>query len=346
MAGSDGGSDDGEIREKGCCLGFLSGSDILAPDEEERRFNQQFGPEGLVADLVGMEPESAIAHFEKIKYLAAQIRSGQFLGDSGHLERRLADAENVCEQLVMEIVNSRIDRQCRIIETIEGFADKDYDFTRNWNGQTDWEIDESVVKELREDWKTIPILYQEKNQAFWDMITNGWFDRSPELSIDSLAGRYREALDGFYQKRRLHFSQRNEEAQTNLEAKEELLGRLENLLTATDGRFVSDQLKAIRETYKGIGHVPSAEFERMKERFRELSEEVRKHSQELYIASLEDQVEKQEAFLEKLRASIENAESFIDRQIAARGLARHGLAHDPRLLRPALRMRLYAEKMR
>jgi hypothetical protein len=90
----------------------------------------------------------------------------------------------------------------------------------------------------------------------------------PDDREDYIWGRFREALDAFYESRRNYFEQRDRERLVNLEKKEDLCRRAENLCLTTDWTGSSDELKQMQQQWKEIGPVPRDRTEELWQRFK------------------------------------------------------------------------------
>ena len=116
------------------------------------------------------------------------------------------------------------------------------------SGSTDWKSTGDGLKALQAEWKAIGPVPKEHNEAVWE--------------------RFRKANDAFFERRQAHFSQEGKDLQENLQRKEELCVRAEELAESTDWRATAEAFKKLQLEWKAIGPVPKEQSEAIWERFR------------------------------------------------------------------------------
>src|SRR5205823_1663087 len=106
-----------------------------------------------------------------------------------------------------------------------------------------------AVKKLQEEWKSIGATDREPGEAAWK--------------------RFRGACDRFFERRKAHFDQLDEERAENLKRKEELVAKVEALLEAADREEAVKQVKGFQAEWKKIGPAPREQADEIWQRFRD-----------------------------------------------------------------------------
>lgn len=115
--------------------------------------------------------------------------------------------------------------------------------------EENWNLTTKEFIKLQEDWKKIgPI---------------------PEKSGDKLWKRFRHACDNFFSRKNEHFSSLIQDQTKNLEAKQEILERLEELVKTEDNEDLSDKIKNLQDEWNTYGFVPIKQKEAIQKRFKE-----------------------------------------------------------------------------
>ena len=118
----------------------------------------------------------------------------------------------------------------------------------------DWNKQTNQLKKLQEDWKKIgPV---------------------PEKLSDVIWKRFRSACDAFFEKKATHYSSQIEEQKKNLEVKQQLIVKLEELAGREEGANILPELKAIQDEWNNTGFVPMGEKEKVGKKYQELSDKV------------------------------------------------------------------------
>ncbi|HZS38102.1 MAG TPA: DUF349 domain-containing protein [Polyangia bacterium] len=120
---------------------------------------------------------------------------------------------------------------------VEGLADS-----------TDWKETAETIKALQEEWKGVGQVPKEQADAIWQ--------------------RFRGACDKFFERRKAHFAQLDEERAANLKKQEALCVRVEALADSTDWKGAADDIKAAQAEWKEIGPAPKDQADAIWQRFR------------------------------------------------------------------------------
>jgi len=113
---------------------------------------------------------------------------------------------------------------------------------------TDWKETSEAIKRLREDWKAIGPVPQEKGDEIWR--------------------RFRAACDAFFDRRAQNDKSRDEERLANLSRKEAICARVEALQTSREWKQTADTIKAAQEEWQTIGPAPRDKGDEVWKRFR------------------------------------------------------------------------------
>lgn len=118
----------------------------------------------------------------------------------------------------------------------------------------DWRVVSESVKKLQAEWKSVgpaPGAAREQSEALW--------------------GRFKAAADAFFDKRKGHYAELDEDRQQNQRKKEELCIRVERLLIApvgADMKAAAEQIKRYQADWKEIGPAPKEHNDELWQRFR------------------------------------------------------------------------------
>ncbi|MCD4780005.1 MAG: DUF349 domain-containing protein [Candidatus Omnitrophica bacterium] len=113
----------------------------------------------------------------------------------------------------------------------------------------DWKSAGEEVKEIQDEFRARGSVSDDKEDYIWR--------------------RFREALDKFYEGRRNYFEQRDKDRLENLEKKEALCRKAEDLCLTTDWNNSSDELKHMQQDWKEVGPVPRDRTEELGQRFKQ-----------------------------------------------------------------------------
>jgi len=139
-----------------------------------------------------------------------------------HFYERKRQHHEKMEQDMMQ----NLDLKLEICETAEQHA-----HSENWRKSSD------VMKELMDKWKTIGrVASAEKNEELWNRFIN--------------------ARNTFFDRKKQHFEQIQQEQENNYTLKLALVEKAEALSSSTDWKETTQALAAIMEEWKTIGKVP------------------------------------------------------------------------------------------
>ena len=117
---------------------------------------------------------------------------------------------------------------------------------------TEWKQTAEVVKGLQAEWKTLGPVPRERNDELWQ--------------------RFRGAGNRFFERRKEHYETQEKEHRENLQRKEELCVRAEELSGSTDWKSTGDALKGLQAEWKAVGPVPKDHNEAVWDRFRKAND--------------------------------------------------------------------------
>jgi len=110
------------------------------------------------------------------------------------------------------------------------------------------------LKKLQQDWKKIGAVSDNLSDVVWK--------------------RFRTACDMFFEKKSEFYTVQIEEQKQNLEQKNNILAKLEALITAETGDNVISELRAIQEEWSAIGFVPVAQKDSVNKKYNEFLDKL------------------------------------------------------------------------
>jgi hypothetical protein len=116
------------------------------------------------------------------------------------------------------------------------------------SASTEWKKTSDEMKKLQEEWKKIGPVPREKSDDIWK--------------------KFREALDSFYEKQKIHFNQLDSSKQGNYEKKEQLCQKAELLSDSTEWKETGEELEKLQAEWKTTGPVPQEKSDEIWKRFR------------------------------------------------------------------------------
>lgn len=114
----------------------------------------------------------------------------------------------------------------------------------------DWAKQTIELKQMQEDWKKIGMAPEKVNDAVWR--------------------RFRTACDKFFEKKAERHASQKEEQTKNLEAKQQLLSKLEALAASEQQENLFNELKQIQTEWNAIGYVPANQKESINKKYNDL----------------------------------------------------------------------------
>ncbi len=167
----------------------------------------------------------------------------------------------------------------------EAFCEKAETIAANpidWNKQTD------ELKKLQEDWKKIGQAPDKVNDAIWR--------------------RFRTACDSFFTKKSERYAILQQEQLQNLETKNALIAKLEEMLIVDGSKSVFADLKNIQADWNNTGYVPAAQKDAINNKYNDLLDKLYGKNKQL-SKEMRDDREKQN--LEYLANSPNGAQKLL-----------------------------------
>lgn len=156
--------------------------------------------------------------------------------------------------------------------------------SENWNETS------NKLKKLQEEWKAIgPV---------------------PKSQSDEIWNRFRTACDRFFEQKRSHFEEMDEEKQKNLKAKEALCEKLETMEIDFSQPETLANLRAIESEWKTIGMVPKENIDSIWERFSSIANKILESYAEINEETrnrLNEIKAKKKAMIEQIATLMDNA---------------------------------------
>lgn len=131
---------------------------------------------------------------------------------------------------------TNLEKKMKLIEEAEALKES-----------TDWNATSNKLKQLQDAWKATGPVPKSKSEEIWT--------------------RFRSACDAFFDKKRSHFEEMDNEKQANLAKKVALCDKLDAMDTNNVTAEATEAIKAIREEWKAIGMVPKESVEAINERY-------------------------------------------------------------------------------
>ena len=135
-----------------------------------------------------------------------------------------------------------------LCERVEALAAKE-DITSS----IEWNNLSKEIEDIQKEWKTIGFATKKENQRIYD--------------------RFRAACDKFFERKRLYYSGFKDSMNENLEKKQALIEKAEELKTSTDWKKTTEAFIDLQKQWKEIGAVPRKKSEQLWKRFRAACDE-------------------------------------------------------------------------
>jgi hypothetical protein len=145
---------------------------------------------------------------------------------------------------------------------------------------TEWKETSEAIKALQAEWKTIGPVPQERSQELWQ--------------------RFRKAGNSFFEKLQEHRKERSQGSEENLQRKEELCVRAEELSASTDWKGAAEAIKALQTEWKTVGAAPREQADAVWKRFRKAADvffERRKEHSDTLRKEQEENLRRKEALV-------------------------------------------------
>jgi len=115
---------------------------------------------------------------------------------------------------------------------------------------TDWRNTTNTIKNIQEQWKTVGAVSKKHSEKVW--------------------ARFRKACDTFFENKKLNFADEEIQQQKNLEAKNELITKIENFQLLENNNETIQELKKFQSEWMGIGHIPFKVKEDVNSRYKKV----------------------------------------------------------------------------
>jgi hypothetical protein len=248
--------EEGNIRLKAGdrVVGQMKGND---PDKALRSLAHRYQQlAGKVATLEReMEPESNKVRFlPRVEALLQAVPTAEAVGDLDALSERLTRLHGIAQQQLEENLRKKEELCARAEELAES---------------TDWKATADAMKGLQAEWKAVGSAPKEKADEVWTMI--------------------RRPPDRFFERRNQHLETHDQSMRENIERKEALCARAEELAGSTDWKLTAEAMKGLQDEWKAVGPVPQHRSTELWNRFRAAMDQFFQRRKEFY-----DRLEKEQ----------------------------------------------------
>lgn len=192
-------------------------------------------------------------------------------------------------QTLQQELHGNLDQKLAIAEEVQAFTAFQSDRIKEWNQKT------KEILDLQKKWETIGGLPRAKakevNKKFWS------------------------AFKQFFNNKNAFFKKLDEEREQNLQLKNELVARADELKESTDWETASNALKALQARWKEIGPVPEKFREKVFQEFKEACDYFFEHRRNQHGKVEEEQtgnLENKVAICEQLERHAKEGTGTID----------------------------------
>lgn len=185
---------------------------------------------------------------------------------SKFFDRKRASQEDLNKELLQNL-----DMKMELVEKAEGLA-----ASENWKETTE------VFKNLMEEWKKTGRTIPEKNEALWN--------------------RFIAAKNNFYDRKKVHFDNIQQEQEANYIAKSALVKQAEEIKDSTNWAVTAQAFADLMDQWKKIGRTPSEKGDDLWNAFITAKEhffQAKKQHFETFKVSLEDNYAQKMAILKR-----------------------------------------------
>jgi len=177
--------------------------------------------------------KNKVALLGKVRHMLEYVPKAEALGDFDSLLNKLKSLEREITD-EQSRSRSRKEQLCSRAESL--------------SYSTEWKSTAEKLKELQQEWKASGSAGRDLNDALWD--------------------RFRLAQDKFYERRKQHFDNQEQERQRNRAKKETLCSRAESLGSSSDWKNTALALKSLQEEWKRLGSAGREHEDTLWQRFR------------------------------------------------------------------------------
>lgn len=192
----------------------------------------------------------------RIESLLASVRKADAVGDFDALLARLS----ALEEQVKEHLQANVARKEELVSKAQELAESDA-----------WKATAEAFKALQTEWKAVGPVPKELAEGIWQT--------------------FRGAANRFFERRKEHYAELEKQLQENLEKKEALCVRAEELTESTSWKETAEAFKALQEEWRALGPVPRAKSDAVWQRFRGAANHFFERRKEHYRELERDQKE-------------------------------------------------------
>ena len=148
---------------------------------------------------------------------------------------------------VKEEQAKNLEAKTALCEEVEAIAAAEVSSSAQWNKLS------AQIAEIQEKWRSIGFATKKENQKIYE--------------------RFRAACDTFFARKREYYNEFKGSLKENLEAKQALVDKAQELKTSTDWKSATDQFIALQRQWKEIGAVPRKKADELWHSFRAACDE-------------------------------------------------------------------------
>jgi hypothetical protein len=118
----------------------------------------------------------------------------------------------------------------------------------------DWGVTSKALIKLQEDWKKIGPIHDKQAEKMWN--------------------RFRSACDKFFERKNEHFADQQQDQTKNLEAKNAILAKLEELLAIENNDDFPNKVKSLQDEWATYGFVPVKQKEQIQKKYKDILDKL------------------------------------------------------------------------
>lgn len=185
----------------------------------------------LERDAAAKEDKSRFA--PRVESLLAAVRKADAVGDFDALLARLSGLE----EQIREHLQANVARKEELVTKAQELAESNA-----------WKATAETFKALQTEWKAVGPVPKDLAEGIWQT--------------------FRGAANRFFERRKEHYAELEEQLLENLEKKDALCVRAEEITESTNWKETAEAFKALQEEWRAIGPVPRAKSDAVWQRFR------------------------------------------------------------------------------
>ncbi|MEZ4936057.1 MAG: DUF349 domain-containing protein [Crocinitomicaceae bacterium] len=172
-----------------------------------------------------------------------------------------------------------LEKKAELIGRLKEVLSRDPETHKHWEKQT------QKVMDIQKEWKSIGFGPREENEKLWK--------------------EFREICDGFFDKKRAYYKDRNQDFVKVKEAKEAIIQKVHELKTSQEWKKASEQIKKLQNQWKSLGNAGPRWEQKLWKIFRSHCDDFfdarQKHFEKQDEQNIEN-LKKKEALIEKIKA--------------------------------------------